>query len=364
MAINCGLIGLPNVGKSTIFNAMTRGEAAVANFPFCTVDPNVGIVEVPDARLTCLVEIYKPKKLSPTSMAFVDIAGLVAGASKGEGLGNQFLSHMRETDALVHIVRCFEDPEIVHVGGTVDPARDIETIDTELILKDLDTVEKRLFKTGKKAKSGDKAAIHETDVLQQLLECLSEGKSARTLALSEEEIPFLKELALLTAKPVLYVANVPEAQVKTGNSHSERVAEIAGREGTSSIAISGKIESEIAALPPDEGEMFLNELDLPEAGLSRLIRASYKMLGLLTFFTVGEDEVKGWTIRNDTPAVQAAGKIHSDIERGFIRAEIFRYQDLIDHGSLQAIKSKGLLRLEGKEYLIQDGDCVYFRFNV
>ncbi|MFQ5781289.1 MAG: redox-regulated ATPase YchF, partial [Nitrospiria bacterium] len=280
------------------------------------------------------------------------------------GLGNQFLSHMREVDALVHIVRCFEDPEIVHVSGAVDPAQDIEIIDTELILKDLETVERRLSRTGKKAKSGDKAAIREAAVLTRLKEVLSKGKSARIAEVADEETPLLKEIALLTAKPILYVANVPEGDVKGGNNHSDRVAEIAHREGTECIIISGKIESEIAALPPEEWEAFLKELGLDASGLSRLIHAAYRMLGLITFFTVGEDEVKGWTVRTATPAVQAAGKIHSDIERGFIRAEIFRYQDLIAHGSPQAIKGKGLLRLEGKDYPIQDGDCAYFRFNV
>ncbi len=364
MAVNCGIIGLPNVGKSTIFNALTRANAAVANYPFCTVEPNVGIVEVPDERLTRLAEIYKPKKLTPTNMEFVDIAGLVEGASKGEGLGNQFLGHIREVDALVHIVRCFDDPEIVHVNGAVDPKRDVEIIDTELILKDLDSVEKRLLRVEKKAKSGDKESVRESNLLTRLKDALSQGKSARQVPVSEEEAPVMKELALLTAKPILYVANVPEGDVEKGNAFSDRVVEIARQEGTECIIISGKIESEIAVLSPEEGEVFLQELGLTEPGLARLIRASYRLLGLVTFFTVGEDEVKGWTISKGTPAVQAAGKIHSDIERGFIRAEIFRYDDLIRLGSAQAIKEKGLLRLEGKEYLVQDGDCVYFRFNV
>lgn len=364
MAVNCGIIGLPNVGKSTIFNALTRANAAVANYPFCTVDPNVGIVEVPDDRLTKLAALYKPKKLTPTHMEFVDIAGLVAGASRGEGLGNQFLGHIREVDALAHIVRCFDDPEIVHVNGTVDPKRDMEIIETELILKDLESVEKRVLRTEKKAKSGDKEAVKEMALLGRLKEALSEGRSARTVPASEEELPCLKELSLLTAKPILYVANVPETDVEKGNSYSDRVMEIARREGTECIVISGKIESEISLLSPEDGMMFLKEIGLSEPGLSRLIRAAYRLLGLVTFFTVGEDEVKAWTIRKGTSAVKAAGKIHSDIERGFIRAEIFRYDDLIRCGSAQAIKEKGLLRLEGKEYLVQDGDCIYFRFNV
>lgn len=364
MAVNCGIIGLPNVGKSTIFNALTRANAAVANYPFCTVDPNVGVVEVPDERLTRLAEIYRPKKRTPTHMEFVDIAGLVAGASQGEGLGNQFLGHIREVDALVHIVRCFDDPEIIHVNGAVDPKRDIEIIETELILKDLDSIDKRTVRVEKKAKSGDKEGVREMALLTRLKEALSQGKGARTVGASEEEVPFLKELSLLTAKPVLYVANLPEEDLEKGNAYSGRVSEIARQEGAECVMISGKIESEIALLSAEEGAAFLKDLGLAEPGLSRLIRTSYRLLKLVTFFTVGEDEVKGWTIDQGTPAVQAAGKIHSDIERGFIRAEIFRYQDLIELGSAQAIKEKGRLRLEGKEYLVQDGDCVYFRFNV
>jgi len=364
MAVNCGIIGLPNVGKSTIFNALTRANAAVANYPFCTVDPNVGIVEVPDERLARLAAIYHPKKLTPTHMEFVDIAGLVAGASQGEGLGNQFLGHIREVDALVHIVRCFDDPEIVHVNGAVDPQRDMGIIDTELILKDLESVDKRWMKTEKKAKSGDKEAVREMGFLTRLKEALSQEKPARTVPVSDEDGASLKEMALLTRKPILYVANVPEDHIEKGNAYSERVTEIARQEGTECVVISGKIESEIAVLSPEEGAVFLKDLGMTEPGLSRLIRGSYRLLDLVTFFTVGEDEVKGWTIHGGTPAVQAAGKIHSDIERGFIRAEIFRYDDLIRHGSAQVIKEKGLLRLEGKDYLVQDGDCIYFRFNV
>ncbi len=364
MAINCGIIGLPNVGKSTIFNALTRSDAAIANYPFCTVDPNTGIVTVPDQRIDKLCELYHPKKTSPTHMVFVDIAGLVAGASQGEGLGNQFLSHIREVDALVHIVRCFDDPEIVHVNGTVDPKKDVELITTELILKDLETVDKRIHKTEKKARSGDKEAILEVKLLARLKTALSEGRSARTLSVSEEEIAALTELTLLTRKPILYVGNVPEDDIENGNDFADALMKLAEEEGAECLLISGKIEAEIASLPPEDGALFLEELGMKETGLARLIHASYKMLGLITFFTVGEDEVKGWTLLKETPAVEAAGKIHSDIARGFIRAEIFRYQDLLEQGNAQAIKEKGLLRLEGKDYPVQDGDCVYFRFNL
>lgn len=297
-------------------------------------------------------------------MVFVDIAGLVAGASKGEGLGNQFLGHIREVDALVHIVRCFDDPEIVHVNGKVDPEADAALISTELILKDLETIEKRLLKSGKKMRSGDKDALREQALLNRLNENLSNGIPARSLSFSSEEIPLLKELALLTQKPILYVANVPEADIEQGNAYSDALVRLAWREGTACLVISGKIEAEIAALPPEEGRLFLDELGMKETGLSRLIRASYRMLGLISFFTVGEDEVKGWTIKKDTRAVIAAGKIHSDIARGFIRAEVFRYDDLIAEGNTQAVKEKGLLRLEGKDYPVEDGDCIYFRFHV
>jgi len=364
VAINCGIIGLPNVGKSTIFNALTRSEAAVANYPFCTVDPNTGIVTVPDTRLDFLTNHYHPKKTAPTHMAFVDIAGLVAGASQGEGLGNQFLSHIREADALVHIVRCFDDSEIVHVNGKVDPKKDVDLITTELILKDLETLDKRLVKSEKKVRSGDKDAITEKKLLIRLKESLSKGTPTRHVSVDDEEMRFVRELTLLTRKPILYVGNVPEDDIEKGNSYSHALTEIAQAEKAECLIISGKIESEIASLPPDEGVLFLEELGMKETGLARLIHSSYHMLGLITFFTVGEDEVKGWTIKKETPALEAAGKIHSDISRGFIRAEIFRYEDLVAQGNAQAIKEKGLLRLEGKDYPVQDGDCIYFRFNV
>ncbi len=364
MATQCGIIGLPNVGKSTLFNALTRAEAETANYPFCTVDPNIGIVTVPDERMDFLASHYKPKKTSPSHMEFVDIAGLVAGASKGEGLGNQFLGHIRAVDALVHVVRCFNDPEIVHVNGEINPKQDAELITTELILKDLDTVEKRLFKSGKKARSGNKDAKIEQNLLLRLKDSLSDGQCARTVSVSEKEAPLLEELSLLTRKPMLYVGNVPEDDIAKGNSHSESLTALAQAEAAECLIISGKIEAEIATLDAEEGAMFLEELGMKETGLARLIRASYKLLGLITFFTVGEDEVKGWTIKKNTSAVEAAGKIHSDISRGFIRAEVFSCQDLLEQGDAHTVKEKGLLRLEGKDYRVQDGDCMYFRFNV
>ncbi len=364
MATECGIIGLPNVGKSTIFNALTRAEAETANYPFCTVDPNTGIVTVPDPRIDFLTQHYRPQKTAPSHMAFVDIAGLVAGASKGEGLGNQFLGHIREVDALVHIVRCFDDPEIVHVNGQVNPKNDVELITTELILKDLDTLEKRLLKSAKKVRSGDKEAKREQDLLNRLEDTLSNGACARTLTVAEEDQALMYELSLLTQKPILYVGNVPETDIEKGNGYSDALMALAEKEAAECLMISGKIESEISALPLEEGTLFLEELGLKETGLARLIRASYKLLGLITFFTVGEDEVKGWTLHKGTPAVEAAGKIHSDIARGFIRAEVFRYPDLVEYGTAQAIKEKGLLGLEGKDYRVQDGDCIYFRFNV
>ncbi|HET6369643.1 MAG TPA: redox-regulated ATPase YchF, partial [Nitrospiria bacterium] len=344
--------------------------AQVANYPFCTVDPNVGIVEVPDPRLFNLAGLYHPKKVTPTTMEFVDIAGLVKGASQGEGLGNQFLSHVRGVDALVHVVRCFDDPEIVHVSGEVDPKRDIEIIETELILKDLDTVEKRIGRVEKKAHSGDKNAKLEMDFLAPLKEALMAGISARHYlsglpeAKRTEIGPWLSEYALLTAKPTLYVANVPEGDATKGNFYSDQVLGLARVRGEEAVIISGRIEAEIAGLSPEEGELFLREMGLSETGLSRLITAAYRLLRLRTFFTAGEEEVRAWTILAGTSAAEAAGKIHSDIERGFIRAEVMRYEDLISLKGANAVREKGLLRLEGKEYQIQDGDVVYFRFHV
>ncbi len=365
MKLSCGIVGLPNVGKSTLFNALTRSAAAaVANYPFCTIDPNVGVVAVPDQRVDALSALYHPQKTTPTYIEFVDIAGLVKGASQGEGLGNQFLGHIRDVAAIVHVIRCFDDPEIIHGSETIDPKRDIEIIETELLLKDLDTIVKRLTRTEKKSHSGDKDAQKEVAVLLRIKEQLSAGTQVRRMGLTEDECLLVKELALLTQKPVLYLANLSEADLEKGNRYSEVVDQIAALEGGHAIHISGKIEAEIAALSPEEGALFLEELGIPESALPRLIHAAYQMLGLVTFFTVGEDEVRAWTLQKGTRAQSAAGQIHSDIERGFIRAEVTAYSDVIEHRTQQAIKEKGLLRLEGKDYLVQDGDCIYFRFNV
>ncbi|MFI5303550.1 MAG: redox-regulated ATPase YchF [Nitrospiria bacterium] len=362
MGINCGILGLPNVGKSTLFNALTAAKAQVANYPFCTIDPNVGIVAVPDARLQRLVELYQPKKESAATVEFVDIAGLVKGASQGEGLGNKFLSHVREVNALVHVVRCFENADVVHVHGEVNPAHDIEIIETELALADLDALLKRMDRTEKKKKTGDKAAVREMEFLTKLKYHLEAGKPLEET--STEERFWLKEYNLFTTKPVLYVANVSEKDIQTGNKWVEQVKEIAARKKTDFVVVSGAIEAEIAMLSREEKKEYLAELGLEESGLSRLIRKAYQILNLITFFTAGKDECRAWTVLNGTRAPQAAGQIHSDIEKGFIRAEVMKFNDLNLYKSEAAIKEKGLLRLEGKEYVVQDGDIIYFRFNV
>jgi GTP-binding protein YchF len=364
MGFRCGIVGLPNVGKSTIFNAMTSAGIESANYPFCTIEPNVGMVPVNDPRLDKLAEMAKTKKKVCAQMEFVDIAGLVSGASKGEGLGNQFLAHIRQVDAIAHVVRCFEDSNIVHVDGSIDPIRDREVINTELILADMETVAKRIDKTAGRARTGDKTGQAQMVILEELAKLLDEGKPARFLTENEGNRALLKELCLLSAKPVLYVANVREEDIATGNQWVDKLEEVANEENAPVVVISGAIEEELSSLADDEKQEYLSEMGMEESGLNRLVRAGYKLLGLINYFTVGEKETRAWTIKEGTAAPQAAGVIHTDFERGFIRAEITSYDDFVECGGEAGAKDKGVWRLEGKEYIVKDGDCINFRFNV
>lgn len=366
MALTAGIVGLPNVGKSTLFNAITKAGAESANYPFCTIDPNVGIVEVPDQRLLKLTELVVPKKTVPTAFEFTDIAGIVKGASKGEGLGNKFLSHIRQVDAICHVVRCFSDGNITHVSGKVDPIDDIETINLELILADLESVDKRIGRVEKMAKQKDKAAMAEFEVLAKLKEAFEAEQPARAISFTEEQMKIVKGIHLLTSKPVLYVANVSEEDIvdPSANEFVQQVRDFAAKEHAEVIVVCAKIEEEIAELDDDEKAMFLEELGIEESGLDQLIRATYRLLGLATYFTAGVQEVRAWTFRTGMKAPQCAGIIHTDFERGFIRAETVSYDDLVVAGSMTAAREAGKVRLEGKDYLVQDGDVIHFRFNV
>ena len=365
MGLKCGIVGLPNVGKSTLFNALTSAKALAANYPFATKDPNLGVITVPDQRLDKLAELVNPQKILPTTIEILDIAGLIKGASKGEGLGNQFLSNIREVDAIVHVIRCFEDDNVVHVDGSVDPVRDKEIIDTELILKDLETVEKRLDKAKKQAKTGKKEDAKQVEILNNLLAHLSEENPARTFEVEKDFEETWKEMLLLTAKPILYVCNVDEISAKDGNEHSSKLREIVQDENAETLLISAGIEADIAELETKEERLeFLAEMDLEEAGVNKLIRSAYKLLNLITYFTAGEKEVRAWTIKDGTKAPGAAGVIHTDFEKGFIRAEVIKYDDYVALGSEAKVKEEGKMGVEGKEYVVADADVMHFRFNV
>lgn len=364
MGIACGIVGLPNVGKSTLFNALTANEAEAANYPFCTIDPNVGVVNVPDQRLRALAQVYQTDREVPTTVEFVDIAGLVKGASKGEGLGNQFLGNIRACDAIAHVVRCFEEDNVVHVHGKVDPLLDIDIIETELILKDVDSVSKRMENVHKKVRANDKEAKEEHATLEQLMAHLDSGKPARTFERGEKEEAWIRSLQLLTDKLVMYIANTDEQGVQHGNALVDAVKQRAAAEGAVVVPICAKIEAEIAQLEPEDRAEFLSHMGMTEPGLDRVIQEAYRLLGLLTYFTAGKKETRAWTVRTGSTAPQAAGVIHTDFEKGFIRAEVMSYADWMKHGSEQAVKDAGQYRVEGKEYIVKDGDIMYFRFNV